>query len=110
MRAIRDRVVQGALKLIVEPIFEVDFQAGSCGYRPQRSAHDAVPRVAGAIVSDNGAKEMLQPRASVMSRRFWNDYDSLFPHRAHTRIRPDPARGRLTATTLAGCTPGNVLS
>ena len=49
---IRDRVVQGALKLIVEPIFEADFQAGSYGYRPQRSAHDAVERVAGAIVSN----------------------------------------------------------
>src|SRR5271155_2787084 len=31
---IRDRVVQGALKLILEPIFEADFQAGSFGYRP----------------------------------------------------------------------------
>ena len=50
--AIRDRVVQGALKLIVEPIFEADFQEGSYGYRPQRSAHHAVQRVAGAIVSD----------------------------------------------------------
>ena len=49
--AIRDRVVQGALKLIVEPIFEADFQAGSYGYRPQRSAQAAVKRVAEAIVS-----------------------------------------------------------
>ena len=49
---IRDRVVQGALKLIVEPIFEADFQAGSYGYRPQRSAHDAVERVAEAIVGN----------------------------------------------------------
>ena len=32
--AIRDRVVQGALKLILEPIFEADFQPGSFGYRP----------------------------------------------------------------------------
>src|ERR687892_748906 len=32
--AIRDRVVQGALKLILEPIFEADFQTGSYGYRP----------------------------------------------------------------------------
>jgi RNA-directed DNA polymerase len=47
---IRDRVVQGALKLILEPIFEADFQPGSYGYRPKRSAHDAVLRVAGAIV------------------------------------------------------------
>lgn len=47
--AIRDRVVQGALKLILEPIFEADFQEGSYAYRPERSAHDAVPRVAVAI-------------------------------------------------------------
>jgi len=48
--AIRDRVVQGALKLILEPIFEADFQPGSFGYRPQRTAHEAVQRVAEAIV------------------------------------------------------------
>jgi len=48
---IRDRVVQGALKLILEPIFEADFQPGSYGYRPKRSAHAAVERVAEAIAS-----------------------------------------------------------
>ena len=48
--AIRDRVVQGALKLILEPIFEADFQPGSFGYRPNRTAHEAVNRVAQAIV------------------------------------------------------------
>jgi retron-type reverse transcriptase len=48
--AIRDRVVQGALKLILEPVFEADFQPGSFGYRPKRTAHDAVKRVAEAIV------------------------------------------------------------
>jgi RNA-directed DNA polymerase len=47
---IRDRVVQGALKHILEPIFEADFQSGSYGYRPKRSAHEAVDRVAQAIV------------------------------------------------------------
>jgi RNA-directed DNA polymerase len=49
---IRDRVVQGALKLILEPIFEADFQPGSFGYRPGRKAHDAVQRVAEAIVKN----------------------------------------------------------
>ena len=49
---IRDRVVQGALKLILEPIFEADFQDGSYGYRPRRQAHEAVQRVAKAIVSN----------------------------------------------------------
>jgi RNA-directed DNA polymerase len=48
--AIRDRVVQGALKLILEPVFEADFQSGSFGYRPKRTAHAAVNRVAEAIV------------------------------------------------------------
>src|SRR6266545_3860997 len=46
---IRDRVVQGALKLILEPIFEADFYDGSYGYRPKRKAHDAVARVRKAI-------------------------------------------------------------
>jgi len=49
---IRDRVVQGALKLILEPIFEADFQEGSYGYRPKRTAHQAVQRVAEAIVQN----------------------------------------------------------
>ena len=48
--AIRDRVVQGALKLIVEPIFEADFCDGSYGYRPRRTAHAAVARVERSIV------------------------------------------------------------
>ncbi len=47
--AIRDRVVQGALKLVLEPIFEADFQPGSYGYRPKKSAHQAVEQVAKAI-------------------------------------------------------------
>ena len=49
---VRDRVVQGALKLILEPIFEADFQPGSYGYRPQRQAQGAVQRVAEAIVQN----------------------------------------------------------
>src|SRR5436305_9149100 len=47
--AIRDRVVQGALKLILEPVLEADFQNGAFGYRPKRTAHDAIKRVAEAI-------------------------------------------------------------
>ena len=49
---IRDRVVQGALKLILEPIFEADFQEGSYGYRPKRTAHAAVDRVAEAVIKN----------------------------------------------------------
>jgi RNA-directed DNA polymerase len=39
---VRDRVVQAALKLILEPIFEADFEECSYGFRPDRSAHDAL--------------------------------------------------------------------
>src|ERR1035441_246624 len=48
--SIRDRVVQGALKLILEPIFEADFQSGSYGYRPKRTAQEAGLRVDKAIM------------------------------------------------------------
>ena len=61
--AIRDRVVQGALKLILEPIFEADFQPGSFGYRPKRSAHEAVNRVAEAIVQQKTCVIDLDLRA-----------------------------------------------
>jgi RNA-directed DNA polymerase len=49
---IRDRVVQGAVKLIIEPVFESDFQEGSYGYRPKRTAHQAIERVAEAVVKE----------------------------------------------------------
>src|SRR6266567_8144309 len=42
---IRDRVVQGALKLILEAIFEADFCSNSYGFRPQRSPHRALAEV-----------------------------------------------------------------
>ena len=48
---IKDRIVQGALKLILEVIFEADFCEGSYGYRPKRTAHDALNKLSKAIVS-----------------------------------------------------------
>jgi RNA-directed DNA polymerase len=39
---IRDRVVQSAAKIVLEPIFEADFEDSAYGYRPRRSAVDAV--------------------------------------------------------------------
>ena len=42
---IRDRVVQTAAKLVLEPIFEADFEPCAYGYRPRRSALDAVEAV-----------------------------------------------------------------
>jgi RNA-directed DNA polymerase len=42
---IRDRVVQTALKLVVEPIFEADMEPSAYGYRPERSAQEAIRQV-----------------------------------------------------------------
>ena len=42
---IRDRVVQTAAKLVLEPIFEADFDPAAYGYRPRRSASDAIQAV-----------------------------------------------------------------
>jgi RNA-directed DNA polymerase len=42
---VRDRVVQMAAKIVLEPIFEADFQDCSFGFRPKRSQHDAMRRI-----------------------------------------------------------------
>jgi RNA-directed DNA polymerase len=47
---IRDRVVQGALRLLLEPIFEADFSRHSFGARPGRSAHDAIGEVRSGLI------------------------------------------------------------
>ncbi len=46
---IRDRVVQGACKIVIEPIFEADLNEGSYGYRPKRGAADAAKRIESSI-------------------------------------------------------------
>src|SRR5215470_3310669 len=40
--SIRDRVIQTAAKIVLEPIFEADFEDSAYGYRPRRSAVDAI--------------------------------------------------------------------
>jgi RNA-directed DNA polymerase len=40
--AVRDRIVQAAAKIVLEPIFEADMADCSYGFRPKRSAHDAL--------------------------------------------------------------------
>lgn len=48
--AIRDRVVHGALRLLLEPIFEADFSRHSFGARSGRSAHDAIGEVRSGLI------------------------------------------------------------
>lgn len=53
---VRDRVVQTATKLILEPIFEADFLDSSFGFRPGRSAHQALDAIRQALA--NGLKDV----------------------------------------------------
>jgi RNA-directed DNA polymerase len=40
--SVRDRIVQAAVKIVLEPVFEADFAPCSFGFRPKRSQHDAL--------------------------------------------------------------------
>lgn len=42
---IKDRIVQMAVKIVIEPVFEADFQPCSYGFRPKRSAKQAIDRI-----------------------------------------------------------------
>jgi retron-type reverse transcriptase len=64
---VKDRVVQQATKLILEPIFEADFRECSFGFRPRRSAHKALERIRVAVnaggrwVVDADVRSFLEP-------------------------------------------------
>lgn len=51
---VRDRVVQAAVKVVLEPIFEADFRPSSYGFRPKRGAHQAVEQVRQAVNRGGG--------------------------------------------------------
>ena len=59
---IRDRVVQTAAKLVLEPLFEADFDDSAYGYRPKRSATDAVRAVRAAAWRERGKDHQYQAR------------------------------------------------
>jgi RNA-directed DNA polymerase len=54
---VADRVVQAALKLVLEPIFEADFVPVSYGFRPKRRAHDAIAEI--HLFGTNGYRWVL---------------------------------------------------
>jgi RNA-directed DNA polymerase len=107
--SIRDRVVQGALKLILEPIFEADFRSGSYGYRPKRTAHAAVRRVAEAIVKGKTRIIDLDLRAYFDSVQH-----SLLLEKVAKRVRDDDVmrllKMMLEATGKVGVPQGGVIS
>ena len=107
--AIRDRVVQGALKLILEPIFEADFQPGSYGYRRKRTAHQAVNRVAQAIVESKTRIIDIDLRAY-----FDNVQHHLLLEKVARRVHDDEVmhllKTMLKATGAKGVPQGGVIS
>ena len=107
--SIRDRVVQGALKLILEPIFEADFQPGSYGYRPKRTAHEAINRVARGIVETKTKIIDLDLRAF-----FDNVQHSLLLEKVAKRVWDDQVlrllKMILKATGNQGVPQGGVIS
>jgi RNA-directed DNA polymerase len=107
--SIGDRVVQGALKLILEPIFEADFQPGSYGYRPKRTAHQAVNRVAQAIVESKTRIIDIDLRAY-----FDNVQHHLLLEKVARRVHDDEVmhllKTMLKATGAKGVPQGGVIS
>ena len=106
---IKDRVVQGALKLILEPIFEADFQDHSYGYRPGRSPHQAVHQV---------EQSLLRGYTQVLDVDLRGYFDHIRHHRVLAKLAQriqDPEVLRLVKLILKangqqGVSQGGVLS
>jgi group II intron reverse transcriptase/maturase len=67
---IKDRIVQMAVKIVIEPIFEADFQDNSYGFRPKRNAHQAVEDV---------NKHLLEGKTEVIDADISKYFDTI-PH------------------------------
>jgi RNA-directed DNA polymerase len=67
---IKDRVVQTAMKMVIEPIFEADFQNNSYGFRPKRDAHQAV---------DDVRNQLFEGRTEVIDADISRYFDTI-PH------------------------------
>ena len=71
--ALADKVVQAALKLVLEPIFEADFEPVSYGFRPMRRAHDAIAEI--HVFGTNGYQWVLDA-----------DIEAAFDNLSHTAV------------------------
>jgi RNA-directed DNA polymerase len=67
---IKDRIVQMAVKIVIEPIFEADFQDNSYGFRPKRDAHQAV---------DDVRNRLLEGKTDVIDADISKYFDTI-PH------------------------------
>ena len=98
---VKDRIVQQAVRLVIEPIFEAGFRDESYGFRPGRGCHDA-PRVVDGLIKDG--------YAFVVDADFASYFDSIPHDRLMARVEAkvsdgrvlDLIRGFLTADILRG--------
>jgi RNA-directed DNA polymerase len=87
---IRDRVTQGAVRLVLEPIFEADFSDSSYGARPRRSAHQALE-----VVSQGLLRRRLRVVDVDLSRFFDTIRHDRMMAKLARRIRDDAVLGLL---------------
>ena len=85
---IADRVVQAALKLVLEPIFEADFMPVSYGFRPKRRAHDAIAEI--QLFGTHGYRWVLDGDIEACFDRI--SHSGLLD-RVRTRIKRQTGRG-----------------
>ena len=85
---VRDRVVQGALRLVLEPIFERDFAEHSYGFRPGRGCREALERVEELL--DSGHTWVVDADLRLY-------FDTIDPERLLARVRERVSDGRVLA-------------
>jgi RNA-directed DNA polymerase len=75
---IKDRVAQTAAKIVLEPIFDADFRGCSFGFRPKRSAHDALDAI---------KREVMRGRRWVIDADIRGFFDALDPQLLDSLLR-----------------------
>jgi group II intron reverse transcriptase/maturase len=98
---IRDRVVQGALKLILEAVFEADFCPNSYGLRPQRSPHQALAEVRRSVM-----RRMSTVIDVDLSRSFDTIRHSVLLEKIAKRIQDPQVMGLVKQIIKAGGSVG----
>jgi RNA-directed DNA polymerase len=102
--ALRDRVVQMAFKLILEPIFEVDFCPTSYGYRPARRAQDAIAQIVQFINPPGGYNYVVEGDIEAC---FDNVHHGILMQLVRQRITDRKMLGVIRAFLVAGVVTEN---
>lgn len=87
---VKDRVVQGAVKALLEPIFEAQFWKVSYGFRPGRNAHGALEHIRSALLPhklDRQGRRSRLPYTWIIEGDIKGCFDNLSHHHLLTRLR-----------------------